>query len=192
MAIADVPDSPLSLGFDASTDTITPCGLCCHLCFDALHGSKDHRVSLTLLNDETVADLMGCGHVVRKFAHESIIRGQGRSLGVMVDSSGIEQQSGDCFDSCLLCLYCDPCHRFAFGGALPDHHVLIVGCCQLVGVGHVRCPLATPLVKGAPCFRLDCDGVVHAFRLIDLIIEARPRPMAMYVDSLAPVPTTGR
>ena len=91
MAVADVPDSPLSSGFETSTDALTPSGLCCHLCFDALHGSEDGGVSLALLNDEPVAYLVAVLQVGGKFVcHVPIIRGQGRSLGVMVDTpSGV-------------------------------------------------------------------------------------------------------
>lgn len=157
MAVADVPVPPLSCGDATLADCLTLCCLSCHACFDALHGSEDGGVSLTLLDDEPVADLVGCGHVVWKFVHETIIGTGWSDSGVMVDSCSTEQQGSDCLNPCLLCLDGHPCHGLSHVGASPDHSILIVGCCQLVGVVDVSRPVATPLVKGAEGLGLDSE-----------------------------------
>ena len=57
-----------------------------------------------------------------------------------------------------------PCHGFTFGGTLPDHHGFTVLCqpyrAEAVGVIHVCCPVASVIIKGAPCLGLNSDGVV--------------------------------
>ena len=57
-------------------------------------------------------------------------------------------------------------------GAHPNHALLSPLLSDAVGVTHVGCPLATMLVKGAPCGGLDCDGVGHWSFAVETIIEA--------------------
>ena len=61
-----MPDSPLSSGFESSTDALTAGGLCCHATLHALHGGEDGRIGLAFLDDETVADLVTVLEVGRK------------------------------------------------------------------------------------------------------------------------------
>ena len=104
-----------------------------------------------------------CHEIVRRsFGHVPSIRGQGRSLGVMVDSAsgGTGHQRERCF-----------------GATLPDDAGLAPCFGDALGALQVAGVVCSPLVKFAPCFRL--NGV-HAQRcLIDLIIEAQRRPNAI-------------
>ena len=90
--IADVPDAPLSTPCrDATlTHVFTVCCLSEHGLLDALHGGKDGGVGLAFLDDEPIADLVGFGHVLWKFAHVLIIRGQQWRMGQTADTwSGV-------------------------------------------------------------------------------------------------------
>ena len=180
VAVADVPDSPLSTPCRDATlsHVLAVCCLSEHVCFDALHGGEDHGVGLALLNDEPVAYLVTVLQVGGKFVcHGSIVQGQGRSLWVMVDGSATEQHVSDLVHGVHVGTHQG---EGALRANLPDGAVVAVVCFPLFGDRlstlqgwRVVCPI---LVKGAPCGGL--NGVHAQLRLNDLIIEARPLPRA--------------
>ena len=77
----------------------------------------------------------------------------------------IKEERGDRFDVLIVRGDSNPGHGVALSGALPNDHGFTILCqpyrAQAVGVVHVRCPVATMRIKGAPCLGLDCDGVCH-------------------------------
>ena len=87
----------------------------------------------------------------------------------------------------------NPLDRVAAGETI-DHHVFVVVFDPLAGDGvgtlNGGGVLATVLVKFGPGGGL--DGEHHALSLNERIIAPTRRAMLMYVDSLGPVPATGR
>ena len=78
MAVADVPDTPVVIsGERAATLTDLLSFLCFseHVCLDGFHGSEDDRIGATLVDDETVSDLVTVLHVLGEclFVHVLII-----------------------------------------------------------------------------------------------------------------------
>ena len=92
VTIRNVPGAPVACGDATLTDCLAFCCFSEHGLLDALHSSEDGGVGLALLDDEPVADLVGCLHVVWKFAHETIIRGQGSRSPPLVDTSTVVTQ----------------------------------------------------------------------------------------------------
>ena len=82
------------------------------------------------------------------FVHVPSIRGQGRSLWVMVDGSATEHQISD---GVGVSIGTTPADRFTLSRAHPDHAFFAPCLSDAVGVVHVGRPVATVSVKGAPC-----------------------------------------
>ena len=91
MTIRNVPGAPVACGDATLTDCLAFCCFPEHGLLDALHGGEDGGVGLAFLDDEPVADLVGFGHVLWKFAHESIIGTGGSRSPPLVDTSQFVQ-----------------------------------------------------------------------------------------------------
>jgi len=169
VAVTDRPVPPLSFGccLQTLTDAITPSGLCFQFCNVGCHDLLADGVVCSGLIDEK--------HSVVLFDHALILQGQGRSLGVMVCSSATEHQISD---GVGVSIGATPADGVTVRRAHPDHALLTPCLADLKSVVHIGRPVAPVRIELAPCCGLNCDGVGHAFRLIDLIIEARPLPMA--------------
>ena len=169
MTITNVPGPVLSIaGFDALTDAVATCCLCPQLVHVGLHCPLTGGVVGSGVVDEESAVVL--------FDHGSSIRGQGCRMGGCCASSSIEQQRGDCFDACLVCLNGDPWHGVTLSGALPDHGIFVKGSGETVSVCHVGCPLATVRIEGAECFGLDGDGVSHVLCFVPCIVDPSGDP----------------
>ena len=172
-----MPLSPLAVrgGFDALTDAIPTLCLClelidvrCHdLLADVILGSGVIHVEASAVDWFELC-----------FVHGPIIgTGWGR-LGEMVDGSATVQHVSDLVHGVHVATHQG---EGALPADLPDGTILAVVCFPLFGDRlstlqgwRVVCPI---LVKGLPCGGL--NGVHVQRCLIDLIIEARPLPMAM-------------
>jgi len=93
----------------------------------------------------------------------------------MVDTLATEHQISD---GVGVLITAAPFHGFSLFGAHPNHALLAPEFADLECLAHVARPYAPPLIEGLPGGGLNCDGVGHAFRLIDLIIPAMRRPSA--------------
>ena len=100
-----------------------------------------------------------------------------------MDSSHTEHQISDGVGD----LGCSaPFHGGTVYGAHPDHAGFAKLLGETVGMAHVGCPLATPLIELSPSGRLNGDGVGHwsfRFDVISLQGQRRIRSPAVYSAS---------
>ena len=167
VAITDGPVPPLSFGcwLETLTDTLCPLCLSTQLVHVGLHCPLTGGVIGSGVVDEESAVVL--------FDHGSIVRGQQWGMGVMVDSASIAHSRGN---GDHVRRHVHPLDRCAAGHA-PDRggfgHLLSDPIGSVDG-GGVVCPI---LVKVAEGGGLNCEH--HQRCVIDLIIEARPLPIAM-------------
>ena len=94
------------------------------------------------------------------FDHGSSIRGQGRSLWVMVDGSATEHQISD---GVGVSIGTTPADRFTLSRDHPDDALLAPCLSDAVSVVHVDRPVATVLIKVCPGRGLNGEGHVLCF-----------------------------
>ena len=103
----------------------------------------------------------------------------------MVDTSATEHQISD---GVGVSIGPTPADGFASRGAHPDHAFLAPQFGDPKSVVHVLRPIAPVRIELAPCGGLDGDGVVHWFRLTEVIIPHNQRTIGGKVDTPATCP----